>query len=111
MPHGQASKEAKVLKNFAAPSGTSGESFIAPWTDGVDGDDLSFFVGNDSNSDGIFNFYLQGSKIFRFDHSISHPDATLGNTIWGSGNVYLGKSDVPWRMIWGRDWQVSSESG
>lgn len=111
MPHGQASKEARVFKNFAAPSGIAGESFMVPWTNGVDGDDLSFFVGDDSNSDGIFNWYLQGVKVFRFDHSISHLDAATGNTIWGAGNVYLGKTDARWRMIWARGWQSVSEDG
>lgn len=102
MPHGQASKEARVFKNFAAPSGTAGESFITPWTDGVDGDDLSFFTGNDSNSDGIFNWYLQGTKIFRMDHSQLHLDeaASVAATFWGSGGVRLGTAASPFNMAW-----------
>lgn len=102
MPHGQASRVARVLKNFAAPSGTSGESFLAPWTNGVDGDDLSFFVGNDSNSDGIFNWYLQGVKIFRMDHSQLHLDevTSAAATLWGSGGPRLGTFTNPFNMAW-----------
>jgi len=112
MPHGQASKEARVFKNLAAPSGTAGESFISSWTNGVDGDDLSLFPSTGSTSSGILLVYLGGSKIFRMDHTALHLDeATAGaSTLWGSGGVRLGTSTNPFDMAWLGSHQIVRDS-
>jgi len=110
--HGQASKEARVYKNFAAPSAVAGESFVASYSDGVNGDDLSLFASIGSTSDGTIRFYLGGNVKMTLDSTILHMDESTAaaTTLTTSGGLRLGTVSARIGMLWLNGFQFVSDA-